>query len=323
MTITIRSDTTRKSTAGRLSAACRLAQFRPQPRDRPRAGRDRDRSFVSGLLVAAISKLSELAHSLLFDIPFDAHLSATGVISWQRTLLIPILGGVVLASIGMFFAGRLKGQQLADAIEANALYGGRVSFRGSLLISIQTLLSNGFGGLGRARGRLHADLRGVQFAYRPAAGGAPQRHAAAGGLRRGRRHQRRLLRAAGRARSSRSKSCSAPIRRRGWCRSSPARSASWLVARHLTHLSFLMVPGFPSPVSVEMIGQTVLIGVICAFASIVVMLAVAFSERCFQRLTDLQRLPEAGPRRRPARRRSRCSRPPCSAPAMARCRSCW
>ena len=58
---------------------------------------------------------------------------------------------------------------------------------------------------------------------------------------------------------------------------------SWLVARHLTHQQFLLVPGFPSPVSVEMIGQTVLIGVICAFASIILMLAVAFSERCFQR----------------------------------------
>ena len=62
---------------------------------------------------------------------------------------------------------------------------------------------------------------------------------------------------------------------------------SWLVARHLTHPQFLLVPGFPSPVSVEMIGQTVLIGVICAVASIILMLAVAFSERCFQRLKIL------------------------------------
>jgi CIC family chloride channel protein len=102
--------------------------------------------LLSGLLVAAISKLSEVAHALLFDIPFDAHLSSTGVISWQRTLFIPILGGAVLAAVGLFFARRIKGQQLADAIEANALYGGRVSFRGSMLISMQTLLSNGFGG---------------------------------------------------------------------------------------------------------------------------------------------------------------------------------
>ena len=36
-----------------------------------------------------------------------------------------------------------------------------------------------------------------------------------------------------------------------------------------------------------MIGQTVLIGIVCAFASILVMLAVAFSERCFQRVTYL------------------------------------
>lgn len=65
---------------------------------------------------------------------------------------------------------------------------------------------------------------------------------------------------------------------------------AWLVARQLTHQSFLMVPGFPSPVSVEMIGQTVLIGIICAVASILVMLAVAFSERCFQRITVLKGL---------------------------------
>ncbi|WP_349536013.1 chloride channel protein, partial [Bradyrhizobium pachyrhizi] len=102
--------------------------------------------LLSGVLVAAISGLSQASHALLFDIPLDAHLSATGVISWQRTLLIPAVGGLVLALIGLYFARRVKGQQLADAIEANALYGGRVSFRGSLLISIQTLLSNGFGG---------------------------------------------------------------------------------------------------------------------------------------------------------------------------------
>src|SRR3954465_14068711 len=83
--------------------------------------------LLSGLLVSAISKLGESAHALLFDIPYDAHLSATGIISWQRTLLVPILGGIILATVGMFFAQRVKGQQFADAIEANALYGGRVS----------------------------------------------------------------------------------------------------------------------------------------------------------------------------------------------------
>jgi CIC family chloride channel protein len=56
----------------------------------------------------------------------------------------------------------------------------------------------------------------------------------------------------------------------------------WLVARSLTHQAFLMVPGFPTPVSVEMVSQSVLIGIICALGSIVLMLAVAYAERAFQ-----------------------------------------
>ncbi|WP_213769855.1 chloride channel protein [Bradyrhizobium sp. dw_78] len=240
--------------------------------------------LLSGLLVATIAHLSEIAHALLFDIPFDARLSATGVISWQRTLLIPTLGGLVLAIIGVIAAGRLKGQQLADAIEANALYGGRVSFRGSILISVQTLLSNGFGGsVG-----LEAGYTQICAAFGSHIG---QRLAA-------RRNDMRLLVACGAA-GAISAAFSAPLAGTffafevvlGAYTSASlvpviaSAVASWLVTRHLAHQSFLMVPGFPSAVSVEMIGQTALIGVICAFASIIEMLAVAFSERCFQKLS--------------------------------------
>ncbi|PSO14973.1 chloride channel protein [Bradyrhizobium sp. MOS003] len=245
--------------------------------------------LLSGVLVAAISSLSQLFHALLFDIPFDAHLSATGVISWQRTLLIPVLGGLVLALIGLYFARRVKGQQLADAIEANALYGGRVSFRGSLLISIQTLLSNGFGGsVGLEAGYTQiCSMFGSHVGQRLAA----------------RRNDMRLLVACGAA-GAISAAFSAPLAgafyafevvlgaytSAGLVPVIASAVTAWLVARQLTHQSFLMVPGFPSPVSVEMIGQTMLIGIICAFASIVVMLAVAFSERCFQRITVLKGL---------------------------------
>lgn len=240
--------------------------------------------LLSGVLVAAISSLSQLSHALLFDIPFDAHLSASGVISWQRTLFIPMLGGLVLALIGLYFARRVKGQQLADAIEANALYGGRVSFRGSLLISIQTLLSNGFGGsVGLEAGYTQiCSMFGSHVGQRLAA----------------RRNDMRLLVACGAA-GAISAAFSAPLAgafyafevvlgaytSAGLVPVIASAVTAWLVARQLTHQSFLMVPGFPSPVSVEMIGQTVLIGIICAFVSIVVMLAVAFSDRCFQRIT--------------------------------------
>ncbi|QQO21446.1 chloride channel protein [Bradyrhizobium diazoefficiens] len=243
--------------------------------------------LLSGVLVAAISSLSQVSHALLFDIPFDAHLSATGVISWQRTLLIPMLGGLVLALIGLYFARRVKGQQLADAIEANALYGGRVSFRGSLLISIQTLLSNGFGGsVGLEAGYTQiCSMFGSHAGRRLAA----------------RRNDMRLLVACGAA-GAISAAFSAPLAgafyafevvlgaytSAGLVPVIASAVTGWLVARQLTHQSFLMVPGFPSPVSVEMIGQTVLIGIICAFVSVLVMLAVAFSERCFQRITAFE-----------------------------------
>jgi len=47
--------------------------------------------------------------------------------------------------------------------------------------------------IGRAGGWLYPDLRSIRFAYRPAPGRAPQRHAAAGSLWRSRRDQRRVF----------------------------------------------------------------------------------------------------------------------------------
>ena len=72
--------------------------------------------LLSGLLVAIIASLSEIIHAILFDIPFDVRLSATGTISWRRTLFVPICGGAALAIIAWLVGNRLKGQ-MADAIE--------------------------------------------------------------------------------------------------------------------------------------------------------------------------------------------------------------
>ncbi len=235
---------------------------------------------VSGLLVAVIGKLSQLAHVLLFDIPLDGHLSSTGAISWQRSLFVPIAGGVVLAALALYFNKRLKGQ-LADAIESNALYGGRLSMRGSIFVSIQTLISNGFG---RSVG-LEAGYTQICSAISSYTG----RMLAA------RRNDMRLLVACGAA-GAIAAAFSAPLAGAFYAFEvvlGAYTSASlvtvmassvcgWLAARHLTHQSFLMVPGFPTPVSAEMIGQSVLIGVICAAASIALMLAVAYAERAFQ-----------------------------------------
>ncbi|KPG00079.1 chloride channel protein [Rhodopseudomonas sp. AAP120] len=242
--------------------------------------------LLSGLLVAIIWHASELAHAVLFSIPYGTRLSANGVIPWQRVVLVPLCGGILLAIISVFYVKRFKGQ-LADAIEANALYGGRVSMRGSLLISLQTLLSNGCG----ASVGLEAGYTQICAAFSSQIG----RRLAA------RRADMRLLVACGAA-GAISAAFTAPLAgaffafevvlgaytAAGLVPVIASSVAAWLVMRQLVHPSFLVVPGEPSPVSVEMIGQIMVIGVLGALFSIVVMLTVAFSERAFQRLSVLR-----------------------------------
>jgi chloride channel protein, CIC family len=99
---------------------------------------------ASGLLVAAMSAATQRMHEIFFLIPRGAFLSIASVPESWRLLAIPAAGGAVLAGLAFWAKDRFKGR-LADAIEANALHGGRLSARGSLYISVQTLISNGFG----------------------------------------------------------------------------------------------------------------------------------------------------------------------------------
>jgi chloride channel protein, CIC family len=99
---------------------------------------------ISGTLVAAMSAASQAMHEILFQIPRGGALSVALVHESWRLIAIPTLGGLALAGIGLWAKDRFRGR-LADAIEANALHGGRLSARGSLFISAQTLISNGFG----------------------------------------------------------------------------------------------------------------------------------------------------------------------------------
>ncbi|WP_198097151.1 hypothetical protein, partial [Clostridioides difficile] len=89
-------------------------------------------------------EISQLLHSLLFGIPLDVRLSATDEIAPIRALIAPVAGGLIVAMIEM--ARRLYNRGVAvDPIEANALRGGRMSLRDSIIVSLQTLISNGFG----------------------------------------------------------------------------------------------------------------------------------------------------------------------------------
>ncbi len=100
--------------------------------------------LASGAIVAAMSAASQAMHEIFFGIPKAAALSVAVVPESWRIVAIPTLGGAILAALGFWAKDRFRGR-LADAIEANALNGGRLSARGSLYISLQTLISNGFG----------------------------------------------------------------------------------------------------------------------------------------------------------------------------------
>ena len=56
----------------------------------------------------------------------------------------PMLGGLLLGAIE-FGCARRKAPPAVDPVEANALRGGRMSLRQSLLVATQTMISNGCG----------------------------------------------------------------------------------------------------------------------------------------------------------------------------------
>ena len=86
---------------------------------------------LSGLLVSGLSAGSQLVHEVLFGLDRGQHLSiAAGLAPW-RAIGGPVVGAFALAALTLWAGKRFNGR-MADAIEANALNGGRMSIAGSL-----------------------------------------------------------------------------------------------------------------------------------------------------------------------------------------------
>jgi CIC family chloride channel protein len=100
---------------------------------------------ISGLLVAAMSGAVNLMHVALFDLVLGERLSSQTVIDPVRAILVPTLGGLVLG-VALLVLLRWRPGREVDPIEANALHGGRMSFRGSIIVALQTVWSSGVGG---------------------------------------------------------------------------------------------------------------------------------------------------------------------------------
>jgi len=97
-----------------------------------------------GIVVWAMTEATQYIHEILFNISHDQYLSAMTWLDPWRTVLVPTIGGLVL---GLFTLGisRIYRRRTVDPIEANALYGGRMSLSGSLVVVAQTIISNGVG----------------------------------------------------------------------------------------------------------------------------------------------------------------------------------
>lgn len=99
---------------------------------------------LAGVAVAAISFAAQRLHEVAFMLPAGEHLSAASGLQPWRVVVVPIAGGLLLGGLGSVIR-RLRLREAADPIEANALLGGRMRVRDSLLVGLQTLLSNGSG----------------------------------------------------------------------------------------------------------------------------------------------------------------------------------
>jgi CIC family chloride channel protein len=99
---------------------------------------------IGGLVVVAMSVAVAGLHALLFDISIRERLSSQPSIEPLRALLVPSLGGLVLG-VAFLLLLRWRPAREIDPIEANALHGGRMSFRGSVIVALQTVWSSGVG----------------------------------------------------------------------------------------------------------------------------------------------------------------------------------
>jgi CIC family chloride channel protein len=101
---------------------------------------------VVGLIAAALMVVQAgIAHALqawLYALAPGERLSTAEAITATQLLVLP-LGGLLVGLVALL--ARRRKRPLVDAVEANALHGGRMSMRDNLIVAVQTLLSNGVG----------------------------------------------------------------------------------------------------------------------------------------------------------------------------------
>ncbi|MGN6270054.1 MAG: chloride channel protein [Sphingomonas sp.] len=115
----------------------------------------------AGLLSIVQGGIARTVQHILYGVPDEDRLSAAVSLPYLALLALPI-GGLLLGGFSLLVKARQR--RLVDAVEANALHGGRMSVPDGAVISGQTIISNGFGasvGLEAAYAQLGAALGSV------------------------------------------------------------------------------------------------------------------------------------------------------------------
>ncbi|HET6607298.1 MAG TPA: chloride channel protein [Rhodopila sp.] len=99
---------------------------------------------ATGIMVWLMTSTTQLIHEALFLIEPTQRLSARLTLDPIRTVFVPAIGGLAFGLVSLGLA-RLRPRRAVDPIEANALFGGRMSLTGSLIVVLQTIMSNGVG----------------------------------------------------------------------------------------------------------------------------------------------------------------------------------
>lgn len=98
---------------------------------------------ASGVVVL-VGAITTFLHRLLFGLAPGARLSAQTALSTPALALVPAVGGIILG-LTILVVRRYRSRAPVDPMEANAVHGGKMSLRESLVVTAQTVLSSGFG----------------------------------------------------------------------------------------------------------------------------------------------------------------------------------
>ena len=99
---------------------------------------------IVGCITAVLRDGVQFFHRVDFALSGSTLLSAGLGIDRFRIVVVPALGGLLLGVMALL-TRRFRGGDIVDPVEANALYGGRMSLVDSIRLALATFVSNGSG----------------------------------------------------------------------------------------------------------------------------------------------------------------------------------